>query len=282
MIRLFRAISISLCAIAMAGFGLTIVTAVVDAAAKPSAINTPLVQTLRVKTKAGTFQVSAVSFDRRGHWKFMTDASNNGQACGKKCATKSLSSYVKNRRAVAGINGTYFGRNVFQYLVYNSFTKKVLNQGRAGKTPTAVFAVDTTNRPYLYLGTAGILSYDDFYNTFTFESKADGGSGKLRALLSHHPVLAYPGMVSLDLTYMDVTIKPTARTTRSAIGWNGKRFYLFVVKGASLNSASLVARAMGLDYALGLDGGGSSSLYANGRYIVGPGRAVPNAMLVTH
>jgi len=37
---------------------------------------------------------------------------------------------------------------------------------------------------------------------------------------------------------------------------------------------------LGVKYALNLDGGGSSALYLNGSYIVGPGRSLPNAVIL--
>jgi hypothetical protein len=38
--------------------------------------------------------------------------------------------------------------------------------------------------------------------------------------------------------------------------------------------------AMQLDFALNLDGGSSGGLYNDGSYVVGPGRNVPNAIVV--
>jgi len=38
-------------------------------------------------------------------------------------------------------------------------------------------------------------------------------------------------------------------------------------------------KAMGMDYALNLDGGSSSALIYNGEYMVGPGRDIPNALV---
>lgn len=40
-----------------------------------------------------------------------------------------------------------------------------------------------------------------------------------------------------------------------------------------------IFKALGVDYAMNLDGGGSTALYSNGAYNVGPGRLLPNAIV---
>ncbi len=44
--------------------------------------------------------------------------------------------------------------------------------------------------------------------------------------------------------------------------------------------AAYVMKALGAKDALNLDGGGSSALYLNGSYLVGPGRSLPNAIVL--
>jgi exopolysaccharide biosynthesis protein len=40
-----------------------------------------------------------------------------------------------------------------------------------------------------------------------------------------------------------------------------------------------VYKKLGVDNAMNIDAGGSAALWANGRYIIGPGRDIPNAIL---
>ncbi|MEK7130593.1 MAG: phosphodiester glycosidase family protein, partial [Patescibacteria group bacterium] len=43
---------------------------------------------------------------------------------------------------------------------------------------------------------------------------------------------------------------------------------------------SAIMNAMNMKHAIGVDGGGSSAMYYNGQYKVGPGRSIPNAIVV--
>jgi len=53
---------------------------------------------------------------------------------------------------------------------------------------------------------------------------------------------------------------------------------LVIASGATVIDLGAVMEAMGMDYALNLDGGGTSALWYNG-YKVGPGRNMPNAIV---
>jgi exopolysaccharide biosynthesis protein len=53
-----------------------------------------------------------------------------------------------------------------------------------------------------------------------------------------------------------------------------------MTRGATVPDTGYVFKALGADYALNLDGGGSSALYFGG-YKVGPGRNLPNAIVFT-
>ena len=76
------------------------------------------------------------------------------------------------------------------------------------------------------------------------------------------------------------TKQRTVKSYRGAIGWKGSTMYFYVVRGATVTDSAAVAEALGLDYAMNLDGGGSTAMMQNGSYILGPGRNIPDAILL--
>jgi hypothetical protein len=60
---------------------------------------------------------------------------------------------------------------------------------------------------------------------------------------------------------------------------NGSTVYIGVVHNATVAEAAYALKALGLSHALNLDSGGSTALYSGG-YKVGPGRNIPNAVLL--
>jgi len=66
---------------------------------------------------------------------------------------------------------------------------------------------------------------------------------------------------------------------KTFIGTKGSTVYIGVVYGATLNEAGVVLKTMGIDNALNLDQGGSTALWYGG-YKAGPGRNLPNAIVL--
>ena len=54
--------------------------------------------------------------------------------------------------------------------------------------------------------------------------------------------------------------------------------YIGIVYQASMGESAKVLKALGMDGALNLDQGGSTTLWSGG-YKAGPGRGIPNAIL---
>ena len=71
------------------------------------------------------------------------------------------------------------------------------------------------------------------------------------------------------------------RGTRGAIGVDGTYVYLAIIYPATVPEAAAVLQALGVRDALNLDGGGSAALWIDGGYVVGPGRQLPNAIVLT-
>lgn len=243
-----------------------------------------------VATSRGTYTIDYLTFDRtNSNLKIMTDTGNNGN-CSNNCTVLSLASYISRRAGIAGMHGTYFcpadyaacaGQvNFYFFPVFNSFTRVMVNADRIKFTQEPLVAFDTTNRPFWYTHTEEFTSEQDFYNEFAVDSTAAGGSGVLRSAISNGPPLTINSQNVVGQYSLDDKQRNT-KSYRGAIGWKGTTIYLMVVRSATVLDSAAVMDALNLDFALNLDGGGSTALYQGGRYIIGPGRNLPNAIVIT-
>ena len=247
-------------------------------------------KTSNVVVDNGTFEVDYLYFDRKNPaLKVTTDTGNNGN-CATGCATFSLGTYVSRRSGFAGIHGTYFcpseypscsGQvNFYFYPVLNSYTGVMVNADRLKFTTEPIVIFDTSNLPYFYHSTKdNFKSLQDIKNKIAAEGPPRGGSGVLRSAISNGPALVENHVDVVDPSKLD-TKQATVKSYRGALGWKGDTIYLAVVRGATVTDSGQVMTAMGMDYALNLDGGGSTALYNAGRYLLGPGRNLPNAIVI--
>jgi len=243
----------------------------------PSQVTT--VKSIRVATSRGTFSTNQLILDRRNiNWQIMTDTADAGD-CTANCATLSIRDFARRRNAVAAMQGTYFcddgvgcnaGLNSYVYPVFNSWTRTMINQERVKYTVEPMVLFDSKNTP-LYLP-AGSL-----FDTLTeFEARY---AFTVQAALTNGPAMVEAGQNVLFDEAMDYSQR-NVRATRAMLGWKGFFIYLITVRSATLPDAAEVAMTMGFDYALNLDGGGSTALYNDGRHYAGPGRTVPNALVI--
>lgn len=194
----------------------------------------------------------------------------NNENCINDCPTKSLAQYAQENGAYAGMNGCYFcppdysscaGKvNSFDFAVYNSNVGKWLNENALGWNKT------------------GLVTFSGSWPTF-YERSTDYGVGGISAGISNYPALLKGGNIIVnegDLTSYQKDVK----SPRGAIGADGTNIYLAIITGASVTDAAYAMQALGAQDALNLDGGGSSAIYVGGSYKVGPGRSLPNAVLL--
>lgn len=232
-----------------------------------------------VATSRGSFVVDTLAVDQAEH-RIMTDTAQTVD-CRNGCTVYPLVTYVTRRKAVAGIHGTYFcptdyascagQTNSYLYPVFNSFSRMMINNGRIKYTTQPLVAIDDQNRPSYYHRAI------DFRGQGTFESTA---GRPLQAAISNGPAMVEQGRNVLNTAILDAK-QATVKSYRGAFGWKGSTYYLMVVRGATIIDSAAVMEALGLDYAINLDGGGSTALYTNGHYVIGPGRHLPNAIVVT-
>lgn len=219
----------------------------------------------KIKTDKGTFSVHLIKASGV-KVKTLVAASDT---CKDNCATKSLADYVKDGGGFAGMNGTYFcppdystcgGKtNSFDFAMYDSNKKKWFNKNALTwfKTSITVFN-DGHGKVY---------------------KKTSDFSGDASAAISNFPALVKDGETAIDDEL--VTSYQKQKGTKGAIGVNGDTIYLALISNASIYDAASVMKAIGAKNAMNLDGGGSSAMYINGKYVVGPGRSLPNAVVLT-
>jgi hypothetical protein len=185
------------------------------------------------------------------------------------CPAQSLAQYIaQTPGAFAGINGSYFcppdyadcaGQKYrFEYAVYNSLLGKWLSLGN-GENGVATFNGKTPA----------------FFRTFN----EYGRRGPVTAAIANFPTLLLNGAI---LDFQAQLSAPQMRAgARGAIGVNATYVFLAIIIGASVTDAAFVMQALGARDALNLDGGGSTALYIDGGYKAGPGRLLPNAIVLT-
>ncbi len=223
---------------------------------------------MTVDTERGKFGVYLIKV-ALGDVKVIT-ASANGDDCKDNCPTKSLADHVSDNGGFAGMNGAYFcppdysscsGKiNSSDYAFYKSSSGKWLNKGALswGDTGLATFKGSSA----------------DFY-----KKSSDYGGGSVTAGISNYPTLLHDGDVVIDTGKL-TSYQKDVKGLRGAIGVGDSNLYLAIISNATVVDAAYAMKALGAKDALNLDGGGSSALYLNGSYIVGPGRSLPNAVVL--
>lgn len=189
--------------------------------------------------------------------------------CSNECPTKSLADYVNENGGFAGMNGSYAcppdysscaGKvNSFDFALYDSNDKKWLNKDALSWFKT------------------GMITFKG--SSFSFYKKTseyDGGS--VDAGVSNFPSLLKNGEVVTGDG--DITSYQKVKALRGAIGVGDGNLYLAHITNATVEDAAYVMKALGVQHALNLDGGGTAAMYINGGYVVGPGRSLANAIVL--
>lgn len=215
-----------------------------------------------IGTEAGSFLIDVVSLPASAQ--MITDTANDND-CTADCPVIPLADYVARNGAYAGINGTYFcptdyadcasKKNSYDFPVYNSRLSKWLNA-------TNLF----WNNRSMVLKNGGL--------SFLRNANSYGGGGSA-GIVNHPGVLDNGNVIAND---MGPNGAQTSKGTRGGIGFNSSNIYLVIARNASVQDLGFIFKALGATNAMNLDGGGSVALWYGG-YKVGPGRALPNAIV---
>lgn len=238
---------------------------------KPTTVSAPTITTppssgygrVTVKTDRGEFTAHVVALEASAQ--MITDTASDTD-CADSCPTKSLADYVNHFGGYAGINGSYFcpasypecssKKDSFDFPVYNSRLKKWINQDKLGWNDRAMIYRDGSGMHYLQTA-----------------SRFGGG---LEAGLVNYPGILDNGHITVNAP--SLSEKQSSKGTKGGIGISPTKIYLVIAMNVDMYDFANVFKALGATHALNLDGGGSAALYYNG-YKVGPGRALPNAII---
>ncbi len=225
-----------------------------------------------VATTRGTFGVHLVK-ERLSDVTVRT-LTANATDCFNNCPAKPLAQYAVENAAYAGMNGTYLCPpdyadcaskvNSYEYAVYNSALRRWLNQR----------AINSQNGLAVWNGATAT-----FYRRGATYAQSSASQNPPTAAISNYPLLLQGGAV-VDST-AEQSPSQMLRGTKGAIGVDGTYVYLAIVTGATVIEAAYALQALGVRDALNLDGGGTAAMWVGGSYKVGPGRLLPNAVLLT-
>jgi hypothetical protein len=216
-----------------------------------------------IQTERGNFRATVVTLPISA--RMVTDTANDSD-CSNDCPTKSLADFVSQNGGYAGINGTYFcppdyaecgsKKSSFDNAVYNSRLSKWLNEGHRGWNGLSMIYQDGSGYHYLQ-------------NSNSF-------GGGLNAGIVNYPGILNNGQITVEANTLSE--KQASKGTKGGIGFNTSNVFLVIAYGVDMSDFAAVFKALGAQYALNLDGGGSAALY-NGGYKAGPGRTLPNAII---
>jgi len=225
---------------------------------------------ITVATQKGNFGARVISIDLNSA-RMITDSANDND-CGNGCLTIPLADYVNRNGGFAGVNGTYFcpgepaytecssKTNSFDFPIWNTRLGHWINGGNLFWNSRAIFYVDGSGAHYL--------------------QNANSFSGSLNAGVVNFPGLLENGNVQIDDNQSGLSDKQKARGTKVGIGLRDSKNVMIVIASAvNMQVFAYVFKALGATGALNLDTGGSTALYYNGKYLAGPGRSIPNAII---
>ena len=222
-----------------------------------------------VSTLRGTFNVHLIK--ERLSAVTVKTLTANATDCSNNCPAKPLDQYASENGAYAGMNGTYLcppdyaqcaGKvNSYDYAVYNSNLRRWINYS----------ALNAQNGGLFFDG-AGTSVYRRTYVYYQNQTP-------ITAAITNFPLLVQNGSV-IDST-SEQNGSQLLKGTKGAIGVDGTYIYLAIVTNATVTDSAYVMQALGARDALNLDGGGTAAMWIGGSYKVGPGRLLPNAIVLT-
>ncbi len=224
-----------------------------------------------VETARGSFDVDIVTGDLSRGVDVVTDSAVS-KNCDRDCAALPLAEYVRRNNAVAGIHGSYFcppdyaqcvdAVNSYIYFVYASSSRTFINADKRG-----------------YDNAGGLLVFREGSAEFHLDPTDFKLDTDITGAIAMWPALVSDGQALPDHPMMDEKQR-TGRGAKGGMGVKGSTVYLLLARNATVPDLRDIMVALGLDHGINLDGGGSSAIYADGAYKVGPGRELPNAVLL--
>lgn len=221
-----------------------------------------------VKTTSGNFTLTCVGAGVGT--KIITDSANDSD-CQNNCPVLPLDQFASRNNAFAAMNGMYFcpadyascaGKtNSFDTLFFNSRLKIYLNSANNVYSTLPFLVINSDGSPR-FIGR-------------TLEWGRDSG---IQAGTAGNPMLIQGGNIAAVESNLDDKQR-TVKSNRGAFVQKGSNIYLCIVSPATVMDSANVYKTLGADNAINIDGGGSSALWVNGKYVYGPGRQIPTAII---
>lgn len=217
-----------------------------------------------VKIDTGVYTVSIVAADINST-KVIVDTASTSD-CASNCPALSLSDYVSRNGGFAGVNGTYFCPKDYASCSgkENTFDLLVMNKDK--------YYFNSSNNIY---STNPAVIFGSGYTRFITSGSQWGRDTSVNGVIMNYPLLVFNGNVVFG---GDGDPKKGSKGSRSFVANKGSTVYIGVSQNVTVAENALVLKAMGMENALNLDSGGSVALWYGG-YKVGPGRAIPNAII---
>lgn len=221
-----------------------------------------------IATQAGNFNTHVVRLPI-DQFEMVTESATASDCTN--CPALSLATYVQEHDGLVGIHGTYFCPPDYGACV----NKKYSFDSPLRKTSTGTWlntaGIDWFHRPFI------AINADDQPFYIQKLSEYPGSLDTIKSGIGNWPSLVENKNVVIHNQPQEASFGTKA--TRAGIGWSNDEYLLVVATGASVSDLAYIFHALDADYAMNLDGGGSTALYYEGSYKVGPGRQLPNAII---
>lgn len=218
-----------------------------------------------VQADIGSYMVDIIAADLNST-KVVVDTASDS-TCKDNCPVMALGDYAARSGAFAAINGPYFCPASYPSCAgkTNSFDTLLMNKNKV--------YFNSDNNVY---STVPAVIFSGSSARWVSQSLQWGRDTGVDSVIANHPLLLLNG----NITYGgDDEVKRAGKGSRSFIGSTGNIVYIGVVYNANVAEVARVLKTMGIQNALNLDSGGSTALWSGGRYLVGPGRALPFGIL---
>ncbi|MCA1293798.1 phosphodiester glycosidase family protein [Paenibacillus sp. alder61] len=190
----------------------------------------------------------------------------------RKGRVESLGSIAKRSKAIVAINGSYF--DAYTKNSYKTPYGYIVSGGKLQMEASGDRRTVFTYNPNML---AGMIPGTKFNELFA--------GGELEGALQAGPRLVTDGKIALNLKgegFRDPKILKGGGT-RSALGLTrDNKLILLTTSKATIPQLAQIMKQAGAYQAMNLDGGASSGLYYNGKYLTKPGRLISNALVVKY
>ncbi|MCA9385349.1 S-layer homology domain-containing protein [Candidatus Dojkabacteria bacterium] len=219
----------------------------------------------QVITSKGTFGIEYVAANL-ATTRVLTDVLADTD-CGDNCPVQPLEQYVFDNGGYAAVNGTYFCPTEYDSCngKSNSFDPLVM-------TPEKNYINIDKN---LYSTNPAIIFKEDSVEFIPNVKDVNTSDITPTGVISNYPSLVFDRNLAIE---DEGDPKMTVKSSRGFIAHNDEMVYIGVIHNVSVVESGYVLHRMGVDNAINMDGGWSTSLWYDG-YKVGPGRNLPNAIV---